>query len=195
MASIYDVDPSELIEKLAVELKKNPNIKPPVWAAFVKTGVHKQRPPVKEDWWYTRAASILRAVKKLGAVGVSKLRTKYGGKQSRGYDSERFKKGSGSIIRKILQQLEKAELIKKEEKGIHRGRIIAPKGASLLDKVAAQISKGKPKKDEIKTEEKKEQKPATVEKKEDDKKVKEPAKPKAPKVQEAAKEEIAEKNG
>ena len=34
--------------------------------------------------------------------------------------------------------------MKKAEKGIHKGRIIAPKGISLLDKVAAQISGKKP---------------------------------------------------
>jgi len=148
MTSMYDVEPSELVEKTSEELKKLQELKPVAWAVFVKTGTHKERPPVKSDWWYARAASILRSVALLGPVGVSKLRTKYGGKKNRGYRPEHFFKGSGSIIRKILQQLEKAGLIVKAEKGVHKGRVITPKGISLLNSVASKIKGSKPKKSE-----------------------------------------------
>jgi small subunit ribosomal protein S19e len=155
MASIYDVDQSELVDKAAEELKKINEIKPPEWAIFVKTGVHKEGPPVNEDWWYTRVASVLRLVYKLGPIGVSKLRVKYGGKKNRGVKPERFYKGSGNIIRKILQQLEKIGFIKQEEKGKHKGRVITPKGKSFLDKLATQLIKGvKTEKKEAKKEEK-----------------------------------------
>jgi len=144
MKNIYNVPQGELIEKIALELKKIPFVKPPVWTEFVKTGVHKERPPSRDDWWYVRTAAILRTTNKLGPIGVSKLRVKYGGKKNRGVRPGKFYAGSGKIIRTILQQLEEAELVKKAEKGVHKGRIIAPKGMSLLDKVAAQISGKKP---------------------------------------------------
>lgn len=137
--TIYDVPINELILKAAEELKKIKDIIPPSWADFVKTGMHKERPPVQKDWWYIRAASVLNAINKLGPVGVSKLRTKYGGKKNRGYRPEKFFKGSGNILRKILQQLEKAGLAAKADKGIHKGRIITPAGLALLGKVAAAI--------------------------------------------------------
>ena len=41
-----------------------------------------------------------------GPIGVSKLRTKYGGKKNRGHKPEHFYKGSGSVARKVLQQFE-----------------------------------------------------------------------------------------
>ncbi|MBN2111795.1 40S ribosomal protein S19, partial [Candidatus Woesearchaeota archaeon] len=104
----------------------------------------------REDWWYVRAASILRKVSMLGPVGVSKLRTLYGGKKDRGMKPEKFMKGSGNIIRKALQQLEKAGLAKQAEKGTHKGRVITPKGKSLLDKAAVKIQKSSPKKAEEK---------------------------------------------
>jgi len=137
--TIYDVPINELILKAAEELKKIKEIMPPSWADFVKTGMHKERPPVQKDWWYIRAASVLNAINKLGPVGVSKLRTKYGGKKNRGYRPEKFFKGSGNILRKILQQLEKAGFAAKADKGIHKGRIITPAGLALLGKVAAAI--------------------------------------------------------
>ncbi len=159
MTTMYDVDSQELILKTAEELKKIPEIKPPAWATFVKTGMHKQRPPVDSGWWYMRAASVLRAVYRLGPVGVSKLRTKYGGKKNRGAKKEHFFKGSGNILRKALQQLEKAGFVKFIEKGTHKGRIVTPKGKSFLDKIAGQIKGVKPKqeiKQEAKPEPKKE---------------------------------------
>jgi small subunit ribosomal protein S19e len=140
MGTIYNCDPSELIEKASEELKKLESIKAPEWASFVKTGVHKERPPTEKDWWYIRTASILRQIYRLGPVGVSKLRTKYGGKKNRGTKKEHFYKGSGSIIRKIIQQLEKEGFVKKDLKSLHKGRLITAKGKKFLDDVAGKIS-------------------------------------------------------
>ena len=150
MASIYDVNGTELIEKAAEELKKNENIKPPEWAGFVKTGMHRERVPANKDWWYMRTAAVLRTIYRYGPIGVSKLRVKYGGRKRRGHKREHFYPGSGSIIRKVLQQLEKAGYLKKEEKMQHRGRVITPSGISFLDKLATEIYKvSAPKKKEV----------------------------------------------
>ena len=154
MTSIYDCNPSELVEKTAEEMKKLSNIKAPQWASIVKTGMHKERPPVKNDWWYARAASILRKIYALGPIGVSKLRTQYGGKKNRGYKTERFYKGSGSIIRKVIQQLEKEGFVKMDLKSQHKGRLITAKGKKFLDDVASKIAGAQPRIKEAKKEEK-----------------------------------------
>ena len=153
MTTMYDVDAQDLISKAAEGLKKIQEINPPIWAAFVKTGMHKERPPVNSDWWDFRTASLLRKIYRLGPIGVSKLRTEYGGRKNRGVKKEHFFKGSGNILRKSLQQLEKAGFVKFAEKGVHKGRVITPKGISFLDKIAAQIHSTKPRQ-EIKVEEK-----------------------------------------
>ena len=139
--TIYDVPINELILKTAEELEKMSDITPPSWSDFVKTGVHKERAPVQNNWWYIRAAAVLQTLKKRGPIGVSKLRVKYGGKKNRGSRPEKFFRASGNILRKILQQLEKAGLAAKEEKGVHKGRIITPAGAKLLGKVAEELMK------------------------------------------------------
>lgn len=141
MPSMYDVPADELIKRLAIELKKMPEIKAPAWSAYARTGVHKERPPLYPDWWHIRVAAVLRSVGKLGPIGVSKLRTKYGGKMNRGHQREHFYKGSGSIIRKVLQQLEAAKLIKQTKVGVHKGRVLTPKGHSIVDKAALVIHK------------------------------------------------------
>lgn len=137
MVSVNDVDAQELIEKIATELEKMEEIKPPEWSQFVKTGVHKERPPTQENWWYLRAASILRRVY-LEKTGVSRLRTVYGGRRRRGHKPEHKYRASGAIIRKALQQFEAAGLVKKEEK---KGRTITPKGQSMLNNIAKGIRK------------------------------------------------------
>ena len=126
--------PEQLIKEVSEKLKKLPEIQPPEWSKFVKTSHARDKPPVETDWWYKRAASILRKVYVLGPIGVSKLRTKYGGKKNRGMKPEKTYKGSGKIIRTLFQQLEKAELIQKTEKNKRKGRILTNKGKSLLSK-------------------------------------------------------------
>lgn len=189
MATIYDVDPNDLIEKAAEGLKDIKEIEPPVWAGYAKTGRHKERPPMEQDWWYKRTAAVLRYVYRIGPIGVAKLRSRYGGKRNRGVKPSRFYKGSGSVTRKVLQQLEKAGFLKKAEKGVHKGRIITPKGKSFLDKVATKLV-GKAKK-EVKAEPKKEVKKeeAKPKPKEEIKPKKKEAKPKETPKEEEKKEE------
>ncbi|MEM5867153.1 MAG: 30S ribosomal protein S19e [Candidatus Aenigmatarchaeota archaeon] len=135
MVSAIQVDPKKLIEKLKEELKKFEEIRPPEWAKFVKSGVHKQRPPEQQDFWYIRAASVLRRIYVNGPVGVERLRSYYGGRKKKGFFPQHFRKASGAIIRNILQQLEKAGLVEKTVKG----RKITPKGQKLLDDIAKEV--------------------------------------------------------
>ena len=165
---VYNVPQDKLIQKTAVELKKK--IDMPSWAYFVKTGAHKQRPPIDNDWWYMRAASILRRVYNLGPIGVSKLRVKYGGKKNKGVAPEEFYKGSGKIIRTILQQLEQQELIKEATVDKRKGRIVTPKGKSFLFSISNDIAKSAPKKEKKKPE--KQEKTEKKDSKDDKKKTK-----------------------
>ncbi len=137
---VYDKEPYILIKKTAEELKKNKLVEMPEWAKFVKTGHHKERHPIEKDWWYIRAASVLRKLYiNSKPIGVNRLRKVYGGKKNRGYKPERFYKASGKIIRVILQQLEKSKLIKQTEKGVHKGRVISPEGQKFLNKIAKEV--------------------------------------------------------
>jgi len=138
MVTAVQVPADRLIAEVARCLKERvPEVKPPEWAAYVKTGAHKERVPEDTDWWYYRCASILRKLYVRGTpVGIERLRTAYGGRKNYGVAPEHFIKGSGSVIRKALQQLEKAGLVVKV-KG--KGRILSPKGRSLLDKMANKI--------------------------------------------------------
>ncbi|MFA6888903.1 MAG: 30S ribosomal protein S19e [Candidatus Woesearchaeota archaeon] len=139
MPKFQEVEPRKLIIKVAEELKKNSVIKAPAWTIFAKTGAHAARPPIDPDWWYSRAASLLRKIAIRGPVGTEKLRTIYGGRKRRGHQPAEFRPAGGSAIRKVLQQLEKAGYVKYKDKGIKKGRILTPLGISFLDKVAKEV--------------------------------------------------------
>ena len=136
MVSVYDFKAEELIKKAALELKKIEVMKKPEWADYVKTSAARERLPVDPEWWYLRAASILRKLYILDKpVGTNKLKRFYGGRKNRGHKPERFYKGSGKIIRVVLQQLERAGFAAPIKEGIHKGRVITNKGKSFLDKI------------------------------------------------------------
>ena len=121
-------------------LKEIPEFKEPEWAQFVKSGAGKERPIDDPDFWFKRAASVLRNIYKKGCVGVSRLRTKYGSKKNRGMKPEKFKKASGKIIRVILQQADASGFteIQKPIKGVRSkkpGRILTDKGKKFLEDV------------------------------------------------------------
>ncbi len=137
MTTVYDVPADRFIRTLAEELKKKPEITPPAWAAFSKTGVHKEMPPQDPEWWFVRAASILRRVYIEGPIGVQRMRSIYGGKKNRGSRPSQFRKGSGSILRKSLQQLESSGYILHDK----TGRRVSPAGASFMDGLADRIAK------------------------------------------------------
>jgi small subunit ribosomal protein S19e len=140
MVNAYDVPASDLIDAVAKELKKNDAMKPPEWMVYAKSGAHAERPPQDDDFWYIRGASILRKIYVRGTLGTERLRTEYGGKKNRGSKPEQHRKSSGSVIRKLLQQLEAAGYLKKEKVG----RVISPTGQKLLDNTAYAVFK-KPK--------------------------------------------------
>ncbi len=187
MSTIHDVEPQTLIEGVSKELKTIETVAPPAWSLACKTGVNRERPPANRDWWHIRAASILRRISLKGPLGVSKLRTVYGGKKRRGHQPPIFKVGSGNIIRKILQQLEKAELIKQDTVGNHKGRVITPTGMKLLNKVIKETAPKEAPKVAPKAEPKKEEKPKDAPKqespKETPKAVAKPSLKEAPKVE------------
>jgi small subunit ribosomal protein S19e len=145
MVTIHNASANELIQKTADELKRLETMKMPEWALFIKTGTSRERTPYQEDWWYLRAASILRAVYIKGPVGVNKLRVKYGGKKNRGHKTEHFYKSSGKIIRVVLQQLETSGFLQKKAVGVHKGRMVTNSGKSFLDKIASVLVKAAPK--------------------------------------------------
>lgn len=135
MVTVFDARAEKLIPKVAEKLKKD--LKMPAWATFVKTGVHATNVPSQADWWWMRAASLLRKVYTDGPVGVNRLRVWYGGAQERGNKPNKFQKAGGKILRLILQNLETLKYVKTTK----AGREMTPEGRKFMDAMAFEVSK------------------------------------------------------
>lgn len=70
-----------------------------------------------------------------GPIGLGDLERAYGGTKALHYFPKHHRDAGGSNIRKILQQLEQAELVSKTPKG----RILSSKGRAFMDKTSVQI--------------------------------------------------------
>lgn len=115
-----------------------PEVSPPKWASFAKTGSHVEEPPTQRGWWHTRCASLLRKTYLQGPVGIARLKKAYGGRKSRGSVGKHRRPGGGAIVRTALQQLERAGLIRTVE---GKGRVLTHQGKSLLDRLAFEVKK------------------------------------------------------
>lgn len=120
------------MSKLVEAIKSIKGIQAPEWAAFVKTAVHKERPPMQLDWWQIRVASVLKKVNKYGPIGTNTLAKKYSGRRNRGVMPDKKANGSRNIARKILQQLEKEGLIK-QVTSPKSGKVITKEGMELIN--------------------------------------------------------------
>ncbi|MFB6193763.1 MAG: 30S ribosomal protein S19e [Halobaculum sp.] len=138
MVTLYDVPADDLISEVADRLEDR--IDEPGWAEFVKSGVDRELPPQQDDFWYVRAASLLRKVADQGPIGVGTLATEYGGAKN---GTTRYRvapprqsDGSRKIIRTILQDLEEEDLV---ETAQGEGRRITSDGRAFLDEAAGDV--------------------------------------------------------
>lgn len=134
MTTVYDVRAEPLIQEVAEDLQDK--FDAPEWTRYVKSGNSKDNPPQQEDWYHVRSAAILRRIYTDGPLGVSKLRTIYGGKQDNGHGPGHHGKASGKVIRTALQNLEETGLLETEE---GEGRKITNEGKSFLDERSEQV--------------------------------------------------------
>ena len=135
MVNVHDVPSGKLIPALAEQVKGLPGMEAPDWARLVKTGSHAERPPNDPEWWFSRAASIMRKRYLHSPVGLGDLERAYGGTKALHYIPKHHWDAGGSSIRRILRQLEQAELVSKTPKG----RVLTPKGHAMLDKVSREV--------------------------------------------------------
>ncbi len=134
MQSVKSLDAQAFNVGLAEALKKYSEIQQPEWLIFVKSGHGKQRPIEEINFWHMRAASVLRQIYLRGSVGVQRLRTRYGNRKNRGKQPAHFVRGSGKIVRLILQQSEKAGILTKAT-GKGKGRMLTEDGNKLLESI------------------------------------------------------------
>ncbi|KAI8826377.1 40S ribosomal protein S19 [Chytriomyces hyalinus] len=134
--TVKDVSAHSFVKAYAAYLKRTGKLEVPKWVDLVKTSTHKELAPYDPDWFYVRAASVARHIYLRPQVGVGALKKNYGGSKNRGNRPHHHQNASGSVLRKVLQALEKIKVLEKDET---KGRTISQDGQKDLDRIAAQI--------------------------------------------------------
>eukprot|EP00624_Nannochloropsis_granulata_P003376 evm.model.NODE_27169_length_92994_cov_27.080458.16 len=141
--TVRDIKPQDFIVAYAAHLKTKDNFEVPKWADIVKTGIGKELAPYDPDWYYTRAAAVLRQIYLKQGIGVGALRRIYGGSKRRGVERSTTVLGAGGCIRHVLIQFEvRVGVVEvwcggKREKGKKRERDIGYEDEAAFDLVAA----------------------------------------------------------
>ena len=139
MTTVHDIPADIMINSLSGKLEEDGIVDQPEWSTFVKTGTHRERIPVQENWWAIRSAAVLRKVAIKGPIGVNRLAQEFGGPRDRGVKPNAAASGSRKIIRTILQQLESKGLLESKKSpggNVNLGKGISSKGQSYVDAVA-----------------------------------------------------------
>ena len=71
MTTVHDIPADLMISSLSAKLEVDGIVNQPEWSTFVKTGIHRERIPVQENWWAIRSAAVLRKVAMKGPIGVN----------------------------------------------------------------------------------------------------------------------------
>ncbi|CAG8508506.1 9870_t:CDS:2 [Ambispora leptoticha] len=135
-ATVKDVNPHEFVKAYAGYLKRSGKLEVPKWVDLVKTGAYKELAPYDADWFYIRAAAVARHIYLRNGVGVGALKKLHGGRKRRGTRPSHHADSSGAIARKVLQALEKINVLEKDPKG---GRKITQDGQRDLDRIAQTV--------------------------------------------------------
>jgi len=113
--TVKDVSAHDFVKACSVWLKKSGKIKLPEYVDYVKTSKHNELAPYDRDWYYVRAASVVRHIYLRPGVGVGALQKVYGGRKRRGTAPCVYVKAHASIHRHVLQQLERMKLIEQDQ--------------------------------------------------------------------------------
>lgn len=133
--SVKDVDPSAFVQAFAQHLKRSGKMVVPAYCDHIKTSCAKQLGPADPDWFYVRAAAVARHLY-VRPAGTNGLRKAFGCSKRKNMLRAHHSIASGGVIRYILKEFEKMEIVDKAQSG---GRKLTPNGLRMCDRVANQL--------------------------------------------------------
>ena len=134
MTICKDIPSEKFVFAFAAHLKEEGCIKVPEIAKFIKTGISRQYSPMDPDWYYIRAAALLRRLYSRSNIGVKSFANIYGKGEKNTVLPQHFKAGARGIPRDILQQLEAAGYVAKGN-----GRALTSKGRKMMDQFSKNL--------------------------------------------------------
>ena len=135
-ATIKDVKTFRWIKVMANHLKQEGKLFVPNCAEFIKTSHGRERAPQNPDWYYMRAAAVLRRIYIRPGVGLGGLAKKFANKKNRGSQPEITTKAAKGPLHWACKSLEGLKLV---GKGKESGRVLTSAGRKRCDTIASNV--------------------------------------------------------
>ena len=135
-ATIRDVSAWQWIKAAAEQLKQEGKLFVPRCSEIVKTSHGRERAPQNPDWYYIRAAAVLRAIYLRPGTGYGGLSKRFGNKKNRGSQPEITTKAARGLLHWACRSLEGLKLV---TKGKESGHIITKEGRKRADTIAFNV--------------------------------------------------------
>jgi len=102
VSSLRDISAAEFIKAYAAHLKKSNKLELPDWVDYVKTAHGREMPPLDPDWYFVRAASVVRKIYLNRGLGVGALAHWYGKAVRKTNKPQHHHRASRKVIRHVL---------------------------------------------------------------------------------------------
>jgi len=133
--TVRDVSAWKWIKATAQYLKQA-DLFVPRCADIVKTSHGRERAPQNSDWYYIRAAAVLRAIYLRPGTGYGGLSKRFGNKKNRGSQPEITTRAARGLLHWACKSLTKMSLV---TKGKESGHIITNEGRRCADAIAFNV--------------------------------------------------------
>jgi len=135
-ATVRDVPANKWVKAMAQQFKREGKILVPNCADLVKTSHGRERAPQSVDWYYLRAAAVLRRIYLRPGTGYGGLGKAFGNLKNRGSKPERTFRAAVGPLHWACKSLEGLKLI---AKGRGKGRVVTREGRKRADTVAFNV--------------------------------------------------------
>eukprot|EP00768_Dysnectes_brevis_P000457 gnl/Dysnectes_brevis/109_a130_11433.p1 GENE.gnl/Dysnectes_brevis/109_a130_11433~~gnl/Dysnectes_brevis/109_a130_11433.p1 ORF type:complete len:144 (+),score=31.29 gnl/Dysnectes_brevis/109_a130_11433:33-464(+) len=134
---LKDVPAELFVDAFAAQLKSEGAFKQPAYTEYAKTGACRDRVPESDDWYFVRAAAVLRRLYVRRNVGVGAFTKVFGTAYTTKCAPQHFKRSSSKVIRNILQQYEALGYVTQPRNG--SGRVMTRKGQKIVDQFSKSL--------------------------------------------------------
>ena len=135
-ATIRDVRAVRWIKVMAKHLKAEGKLFVPNCAEYIKTSHGRERAPANPDWYYIRAAAVLRRIYLRPGVGLGGLAKVFANKKNRGSQPEITCPAARGPLHWVCKSLEGLKLV---AKGKESGRVLTQTGRKRCDTIASNV--------------------------------------------------------
>ena len=135
-ATVRDVPANKWVKAMASHFKREGKILVPTCTDFLKTSHGREKAPQNHDWYYYRAAAVLRRIYLRPGTGYGGMSKAFGNKKNKGSKPEATVRAATGPIHWACKSLEGLKLI---GKGKSKGRVLTRTGRKQCDSVAFNV--------------------------------------------------------